>query len=253
MMELLVVTGIISLLLAITVPALNRVRNIAKSVYCSSQMRQIAIAIHSHSGDNNQQITKAGSMPANPNEEQLREFWLIALLPYFQIKINPMDIFTDSPKFWICPVDKDPYPEGFGVCSHGGITSYALNGYIDERIRLGPAGGYKLNEIKQASSCMLIAETSMASQIYDAQHSSVLPYNLSPVGHHRATSGFYHNNSMNVVYADGHASSIKGTKTDVQVWPVVNRAAYQAGQYMYWSDLTLPSAREDVVFWGPGY
>ena len=58
---------------------------------------------------------------------------------------------------------------------------------------------------------------------------------------------------MNMLYVDGHIGNIKGRKTEQLVWPKGFEKSHQNRKYMYWPDLTLPSAEEDPAFWGPGY
>ena len=60
-MELLVVISIIALLIALLLPAMAHARESARMVQCQSNLRQIAIAIHTYENDN-------GRMPTHPFE-----------------------------------------------------------------------------------------------------------------------------------------------------------------------------------------
>lgn len=158
-------------------------------------------------------------------------------------------------KIWFCPEDKDPYPKGYMNNPHNGMTSYALNGYYGTvdgmEVRLGPAGGYKFHQISNPSACMLMGETSYASQFYDIENPKTAGYNLPSDGHHRMTSGFYHNRSMNILFVDGHVADVKGApcKPNDKYYP----SNYKNKNYAFWRELTLPTSVENPSFWSPGY
>ncbi|HEX8914135.1 MAG TPA: type II secretion system protein [Humisphaera sp.] len=61
LVELLVVIGIIALLMSILLPTLGRVREQAKTIKCSSNMRQILMACQAYSGSNNYYVIPAGT------------------------------------------------------------------------------------------------------------------------------------------------------------------------------------------------
>lgn len=256
--ELLVVISIIAMLAAIVLPALSQSRKRANAILCASNLRQAYLAMQGYAAHNDDEIIYAREILSVHSLEEALGCWNIAILPYIDIKITN-NVLANRAEVWICPEDKDPYPFGFKNCPHNGMTSYALNGYYkaaDEsgrQIRLGPAGLFQFCEISQPAECFLLGETSYASQFYDADADSTSGYNLPRDGHHRNTSGFYHNGAMNVLFVDGHIEKIKGEQDGQEVWPEGFEAIYQSGRYMYWAELSLPSANEKPAFWGPGY
>lgn len=266
LIEILVVISIIVLLLGILSASLIRARDGARRIQCVSNLHQIGLAVGLYSHNHSGRLIIVEPMTPFQTVDETLSIWHSALLPYVAktIKGKPQDLLKNSAQIWFCPADRDPYPKGFRKYPHPElITSYAPNGYFPPRrnpppdipanFRLGPAGGYNLVEIPQPQGCMLMGETSYGPQFYDADALSAAKYNLSRDGHHRSTSGFYHRKSMNILYVDSHVNNIKGEKTEVLVWPKGFEKQHQAGQYMYWPDLTLPDATENPEFWGPGY
>ncbi len=67
MIELLVVIAIIALLMAILMPALSRVREVAKRVVCSSQVKQIGVATTAYASDNESHMPVYNSNNTNTN------------------------------------------------------------------------------------------------------------------------------------------------------------------------------------------
>ncbi len=265
LIETLVVIAVIALLFGLLLPSLSMTKKSAESVKCRSNLHQIFLATQMYCENNDGRLIIAGAITPFESPDVLLSIWHNSLLPYVSKTIyrKPQFFLDNTTDVWFCPSDRDPYPLGYKNYPHGkALTSYAPNGYyplqllVDEEppdIRLGPAGGYQLVEIKEPQCCMLMGETSYAAQLYDADAPGTAGYNLPREGHYRCTSGFYHNGAMNVLYVDGHIENIKGKEDGQLVWPEGFEANYKSGQYMYWPDLTLPSASEEPEFWGPGY
>jgi prepilin-type N-terminal cleavage/methylation domain-containing protein/prepilin-type processing-associated H-X9-DG protein len=95
LVELLVVIGIISVLIALLLPALNKAREAAKSVQCLSNMRQIAQGIMMYANDNKGYLppTSANGRP-NPAG---------ATIPYSALLGSPEYGYIGNPDVFFCP------------------------------------------------------------------------------------------------------------------------------------------------------
>ncbi|MDD5134896.1 MAG: prepilin-type N-terminal cleavage/methylation domain-containing protein, partial [Phycisphaerae bacterium] len=155
LLEMVVVVSIIALLLLFLLPALEKTKNNAWKLVCARNLSQISLAMSAYAADFKGVIIKANDGFFVRSQQEMDSLWNILLLPYISKEIIPNEFFENTSKVWFCPIDPDPYPMGFLNCPHPGITSYALNGYYENReggeIKLGPAGGYQLSQIQQPS------------------------------------------------------------------------------------------------------
>jgi prepilin-type processing-associated H-X9-DG protein len=137
LIELLVVIAIVMLLLALMLPAIQRVRGAADALRCKSNLRQIGIACHHYHNDN-RRFPPGGiewRPPGNTTRRQLA--WSAFLLPYLeqdnlnkQINFNqPFDHPVNAPaaalvvQIYLCPSSRreSPKVQGRGACDYGGI------------------------------------------------------------------------------------------------------------------------------------
>jgi len=132
LIELLVVIAIIALLMAILMPALQRVKKQAKAIVCQSNLKQMSLTFSMYAKDNNGYFHKeAGGNP--------RHSWVAAMRPYY----------SHEPKIRVCPATTKFFSDGltgpfvgWGVYGEGALPtvpgwaiegdygSFGLNGWI---------------------------------------------------------------------------------------------------------------------------
>jgi len=157
LIELLVVIAIIALLMAILMPALQRVKNQAKGTLCVQNLKTLSLAWFMYKDDNDDELVKGttgssdGSWVSRPQDnatiEQKKEALRNgALFPYVS---NTVDVYR-------CPADlrqKDPRVYAF--------RSYSIAGGMNG---VNPAGGWqiypiiKYSEIKRPASKYVFLE-----------------------------------------------------------------------------------------------
>jgi prepilin-type N-terminal cleavage/methylation domain-containing protein len=110
LIELLVVIAIIAMLLAILMPALNKVKKIAMRVVCGTNLKGLGTAQNVYANDYNDQWTKQGSNPANtwglftPGWDDPAKDWKAATIQsmgtHLYLLVREADV---SPKSFVCP------------------------------------------------------------------------------------------------------------------------------------------------------
>lgn len=106
LIELLVVIAIIALLLAILMPALQRVKDQAKATRCLANLKQIGLAMHAYAPDYDYQVPRAEVRPGIPGwtdkykQQEMR--WPILFMPYLGSIARDAENYYEI-KIYDCP------------------------------------------------------------------------------------------------------------------------------------------------------
>ena len=153
LIELLVVIAIISLLMAILMPALNRVRDMGRRVSCMSNMRQVGIALHLYT-DQYEKLPPKRHPCSDFNKPGAALNVLNAIVPFLKAGKRA----TMSPKNYNCPSLR-PNPEPQYAPTEYSSTSYSANTVPLSR---------KLTDIPRPAAIIVLQEAwSLSHQLWN--------------------------------------------------------------------------------------
>ena len=216
LIELLVVISIIALLLSILVPSLNKVKEMAKRIVCSSSLRQVAFGVLMYTNDHEKTPSWGWQFNednlADGSEETLEQLETFVkggkIWPYvesediFLCRSTPIQfeagIYGHGPDFW----GWEPEPRWTYVMNstpgyHENTTKLLANGLLD--------WGFKPSKMKPSpGSVMMVFEQNMGDyHSYDNSVDIFAPSTDPPtLGHDTPAS--YHDGGSNLAYYDGH-------------------------------------------------
>ena len=236
LIELLVVIAIIALLMGILLPALQRVKKQARTVYCLSSLKQIGIAMTAYALDNDDFIPRALD-----NEVK----WILAFIPYLGNEFKGITNYRDV-KVYQCPSFPREGVGSNGVSNAEQTVDYVVNAwdFDDPGLTTGDQGRQqdeptKLSKIKSPALRIYLADNEAGDwrpvvrnryeldilsnfNILDVWSITHLPASdaesASSNLHRRVARSRHRGDGCNNLFFDGHADWLQKDKNTSRYW-----------------------------------
>ena len=223
LIELLVVISIISLLVAILLPALGKARQSAYAIKCKSNLKTLALTAMIYSQDSNEYMLPNSSDNAlywaKSSPVQTREMaaaWWQHMWYYGYLK---------NPQAYWCPEDNQNvrYRPGSDESSVEHRVSYGLIGDGKDK----DCSILRANQIAKPTISMSFVDSHQTAQYISRNWNSNFPGNiLSASGLTKAqidgetSPNYAHNLQMNITFLDGHVSNTRAEGKPWSQWVV---------------------------------
>lgn len=221
LIEILVVIAVITVLLAVSLPVVHRIRSVGKRVQCASNCRQIGLAWEAYLSDNQD------AFPQSKNNihitfggwEGAMRWWPRPLNPYAGLR-DQREITSQEARLFCCPADRGGSPEyALNTVYIVNGNSYCTNILLVGQDQIGDSRDPVINKLHQGinerlknmnrdkvtnnpSKVLFFGDFGWIFQ-WDYDPNEMLPEDMEKREWHDK-SGFY-----NIAFLDGHVDFLK--------------------------------------------
>jgi len=212
LIELLIVIGIMAVLAALSVPAINKVLASSRSSKCLSNLKQLGTAMLTYPIDNNGYLPRANNN-TDPSTGKEGYEWNKAVYNYIPTLNNKMT-GKQVNKVFLCPAEKQPTDTSSTCCQYTASFAMEAGSSSTSSTGLNGNGPRTMASIEKPSQSILLVDGKIGNTTYIYSTESASTWNALDDDIKLTDStktvkvSFRHSSAMNAVYADGHVGTI---------------------------------------------
>lgn len=229
LIELLVVISVVSLLMAVLMPALARARKQGKSMACLSNLRQMVITAQMYVNNNDDYYPLTQDVSIERDNKIYEYVWDFATIidKSDGSKILKPGILWEGQG--ILAIQQCPSFKGADNWGSEPYTGYNYNAsYIGGSHRRDPWSGTeffmpsaKASRVKRPAQCAVFGDgqwANGANKFMRSPFAGSLDKDFSASGRYAGTQGYRHLGATNVAYCDGSAGGVRRLYTQTDKW-----------------------------------